>query len=76
MTQDVLLQLLAEWGPWGIVGAMLFRCIKRQDSREDRLAEVIANLTAALTAMTAELSAAKDRIMTLEQEVAALRGRQ
>ncbi len=58
MTQDVILQLLAEWGPWGIVGLMLFRCIRRQDVREDRMSEIISNNAVAM----AELKASNDAI--------------
>lgn len=55
MTQEFLLQIVAEWGPWGIVGLMLFRCIKRQDAREDRLSEIVSNNAVAINALLKEL---------------------
>lgn len=43
MTESIALELLKEWGPWGIVAFLLLRCTTRQDKREERLIEVIKN---------------------------------
>lgn len=50
-----ILEMLAEWGPWGIVALLLWRCIERQSQREDRLAEVIRDNAAMLEKLTAAL---------------------
>jgi hypothetical protein len=42
-------RLIATVGPFGaVVVFMLWRCIQRQDAREDRMAEVIASNAAAM----------------------------
>jgi len=48
MTEDLIISMLAEWGPWAVVSAILWRCVNRQSVREDRLSEVIAANAVAL----------------------------
>lgn len=40
--ETLIPDILARWGPWGIVALLLWRCIQRQDAREQMLAETLA----------------------------------
>lgn len=58
MTEELIVRFLTEWGPWGIIGAIMWRCIQRQNAREDRLSEVVQNNAVILEAVSAKASSA------------------
>jgi len=57
MNEQFLLTLAAEWGPWAIVALLLYRCIRRQDERENKMSEALQSSAAAMQELSAWLKA-------------------
>lgn len=55
MNEQLFLTLATEWGPWAIVAVLLWRCIRRQNEREDRLSEALQNSAVAMKELTTVL---------------------
>ncbi len=55
MTEQLFVKLAAEWGPWAVVAFMLWRGMRRQNEREDRLAEALRDSAAAMQELSSWL---------------------
>lgn len=53
--EHLLLEMAKEWGPWVIVAFLLWKCVQRQEKREDRLSEVIAASATAMQSLASSI---------------------